>query len=229
MPGKILLQVNGLLEFFTLVLVSVFLAVNALGNLPLFISLLHKFKKRERKAVIRKSFAIALVCFLLFSFFGKYIFEFMRIEFYSFYIAGGILLSIIALEMLFGKRVETKVSQKEEEEIMEKKRAAEMENLAITPIAIPMLTGPGAITMGLVLFGSIQFNGFSSALQLIEFVAGAVLAYGISFILVSKSDFIGKLAGKLGLKVMARIMGLLLLSIGVQFVVNGALELIATL
>ncbi len=216
-----------MLEFFSLVLISVFLSVNALGNLPLFISMLAKFKKKERKTVIRKSFVIAFVCFLLFSFFGKYIFEFMHIKFYSFYIAGGILLSIIALEMLLGKRVETKISEKEEKLL--KERETEMENIAITPIAIPMLTGPGAITMGLMLFGSIQFNGFGTALQLIEFLTGTTLAYGFSFIIITKSDFIRRVVGKMGLKVMSRIMGLLLLSIGVQFVVNGVIEIIATL
>ncbi len=199
-----------MLEFFSLVLISVFLSVNALGNLPLFISMLAKFKKKERKTV-----------------FGKYIFEFMHIKFYSFYIAGGILLSIIALEMLLGKRVETKISEKEEKLL--KERETEMENIAITPIAIPMLTGPGAITMGLMLFGSIQFNGFGTALQLIEFLTGTTLAYGFSFIIITKSDFIRRVVGKMGLKVMSRIMGLLLLSIGVQFVVNGVIEIIATL
>ncbi len=164
-----------MLEFFSLVLISVFLSVNALGNLP----------------------------------------------------SGGILLSIIALEMLLGKRVETKISEKEEKLL--KERETEMENIAITPIAIPMLTGPGAITMGLMLFGSIQFNGFGTALQLIEFLTGTTLAYGFSFIIITKSDFIRRVVGKMGLKVMSRIMGLLLLSIGVQFVVNGVIEIIATL
>jgi len=216
-------------EFFAVVFVSVFLSVNALGSLPLFITLLHKFKKKERLGVIEKSFTIALVCFLLFSFFGKYIFELMGIEFYSFYIAGGILLAIISLEMLLGKRVETKVSEKEEKEIIEKQKAAERDNLTITPLAIPMLTGPGSITMGLVLFGGIHFNGLGTAVPIIEFTAGAALAYVLSFIIIAKSDIIGKIIGKMGLKVMSKIMGLLLLSIGVQFISNGVTQFIATL
>jgi len=169
------------------------------------------------------------VCFLLFSFFGKYIFELMGIEFYSFYIAGGILLAIISLEMLLGKRVETKVSEKEEKEIIEKQKAAERDNLTITPLAIPMLTGPGSITMGLVLFGGIHFNGLGTAVPIIEFTAGAALAYVLSFIIIAKSDIIGKIIGKMGLKVMSKIMGLLLLSIGVQFISNGVTQFIATL
>ncbi len=216
-----------MLEFFTLVFVSVFLAVNAIGSLPLFISLLHKFKRGERIAVIRKSFAIALVSFLVLSLFGKQIFQLMNIKFYSFYIAGGLLLSIISLEMILGKRPETKVSEKEEELL--EKRAAELENLAVTPLAIPMLTGPGAITMGLMLFGSIKFTGLLAAVKVLEFLAGAFLAYAASFVIIAKSDIVRKVLGKLGLKVMTRVMGLVLLSIGVQFIVNGVLELITVI
>ena len=217
-----------MLEFFTLVFISTFLAVNAFGNLPVFMAMLQKYRKKERLAVIEKSFIIAFVVFVLFSVFGKYIFGLMHIEIYSFYIAGGILLSIIALGMLLGKAQETKISAKEVKMLKHAHRE-ELENLAITPIAVPMLTGPGSITLGLMLFSSIQFNGLSSALQAGGFILGAGLAYLISFVVIAKSHYIEKLMGRIGLKVMSRIMGLLLLSIGVQFIVNGVLEIVATI
>jgi len=214
-----------MLEFFTVVFVSVFLAVNAFGAMPVFIAMLQKYKKKDRAAAIRKSFIIAFVVFVLFSFFGHHIFELMHIELYSFYIAGGILLAIIALSMLSGKTQETKISDKEVK-ILEHAHKEELENLTITPIAVPMLTGPGSITLGLMLFSSIQFNGISSAIVLGEFLVGAFLAYLVSFVVISKSKYIEKIMGRIGLKVMSRIMGLLLLSIGVQFVVNGIMKII---
>ena len=216
-----------MLEFFVLVFVSVFLAVNAFGALPVFIAMLQKYRKADRLAVIEKSFIIAFVVFLLFSVFGKYIFGLMRIEIYSFYIAGGILLAIISIGMLTGKRPGTKISENEVK-MLKHAHKEELENLAITPIAVPMLTGPGSITLGLMLFSSIEFNGLDSALMAGEFVLGASLAYLISFVVLAKSHYLEKLIGRIGLKVMSRIMGLLLLSIGVQFIVNGVLQIVAS-
>jgi len=212
-------------DFLAAVFVSVFLSVNAFGAMPVFIAMLQKYKKKDRQSVIQKSFVIAFVVFVLFSLFGKYIFELMGIKFYSFYIAGGILLSIIALRMLSGQPQETKISKKEVE-ILEHAHKEELENLAITPIAVPMLTGPASITLGLMLFSGIEFNGISSAMLLGEFIAGAGIAYLLSFIIISKSHYIEHLIGRIGLKVMSRIMGLMLLSIGVQFVVNGLMKII---
>ncbi len=215
-------------DFLTAVFVSVFLAVNAFGAMPVFIAMLQKYKKKDRQSVIRKSFVVAFIVFVLFSLFGKYIFGLMGIEFYSFYIAGGILLSIIALGMLTGKQQETKISEKEVE-MLEHAHKEELENLAITPIAVPMLTGPASITLGLMLFSSIEFNGVGSAMLFGEFIAGATLAYLLSFIVISKSHYIEHLIGRIGLKVMSRIMGLMLLSVGVQFVVNGLMKIVPLL
>ncbi|MEM0360511.1 MAG: MarC family protein [Candidatus Diapherotrites archaeon] len=213
-----------MLEFFTISFFSVFLVVDALGNLPLFITLLNRFNQKERIKLIRKSFFVALVLFYIFSFFGKYIFEILSIEFYSFYIAGGLLLSIIALEMLQGKRVETRSSEKEEELMAEK------EHLAITPLAIPLLTGPGAITTGLLLFESIGLHAnISNIARLAEFMIGTFLAYLLSYFILSRSIFFSKLLGDLGLKVMARVMGLLLLSLGIQFVCRGIIQFMAAM
>ncbi|MFH1234733.1 MAG: MarC family protein [Candidatus Diapherotrites archaeon] len=215
-----------MLEFFTLVLVSTFLSVNSLGNIPIFMAMLEKYKKSARQSVIRKSVLIAFIVFILFSFFGNYIFQFMHIEIYSFYIAGGIVLSNIALKMLAGKGHETKLSEKEVK-MLDKVQKEELENIAITPIAVPMLTGPGSITLGLMLFSSIQFDSINAVVLLGEFLAGAILSYIVSYIVISKSDYFERVLGKMGLKVMSRVMGLLLLSIGVQFVVNGLLKIMA--
>ncbi len=217
-----------MLEFFTVVFVSVFLAVNAFGAMPVFIAMLQKYRKKDRQAGIRKSFVIAFTVFVLFSLFGKYIFGLMGIEIYSFYMAGGILLSIVALGMLSGKQQDTKISEKEVQ-LLEHAHKEELENLAITPIAVPMLTGPASITLGLMLFSNIEFNGMGSALVFAEFVLGAGLAYLVSFLMISKSHYIEKLMGRIALKVMSRLMGLMLLSIGVQFVVNGAMKIIETI
>ena len=217
-----------MLEFFTLVLFSLFFTVNSLGNLPLFIAMLEKFKESERQSVLRKSTIVAFVTFLVFSFFGKYIFDLMNIEIYSFYIAGGILISIISIGMLLGKRAGAKVSKEEEKELLEK-RKEEMENLAITPIAVPMLTGPGAITLGLVYFSSIELASVEGPVLLIEFLLASSLSFFLTFIVISRSEFFRRILGRMGLKVVSKVMGLLLLSIGVQFIVNGFLKIIALL
>ncbi|MCX6802877.1 MAG: MarC family protein [Candidatus Diapherotrites archaeon] len=217
-----------MLELFTTTLISTFLSVNSIGKIPILMALLEKYSQKQRRAFVRKSTLVAFTVFLLFSFFGQYIFQLMHIEMYSFYIAGGILLSYIAMRMLSGQSHEAKMSAAELKETAKEKKE-ELENLSITPIAVPLMTGPASITLGLMLFSSIQFNSIGALGQAAEFVAGAIVSYFAAYLVISRSEAIEKAMGKTGIKVMSRVMGLLLLSIGVQFVANGLLKIAATL
>ncbi len=201
------------LSYFLLVLVSVFFITDPFANIPIFGALFGKTDENTKRKTITTSYVVALVAFFLFSFFGLAIFGYLNIDFSSFKIAGGILLGIISIEMLLGLKTRTELTQSEQEQ------AEEKENLAITPMAIPLITGPGAITTGVVLF-----SRAATTLQIMEFVAASLIAFALGYVLLMQSERITRVFGVIGMKIATRVMGLLLMSLAVQFIINGLRE-----
>lgn len=195
--------------------VALFAIVDPIANIPLFTSILDRFREKDRRLMIRESVFIAFTVLVLFTLLGNYIFRFMGITLYSFKIAGGILLLIIAIEMLFGRKTRTQLS----DEILSEER----ENVSVMPLAMPLLTGPGAITTGIVLYDSAT----DAASKLVLF-ACIVTVFLLSYVILRQGEAIHRILGKTGNKVIVRLMGLLLSAIAVQFVVSGVGEAIAS-
>jgi len=199
------------IAYFGSVFISLFLVVDVVTNLPIFLSLTQRYSTKERKSIARKALTVALGIQLLFVIFGNYIFGYLNIQLYSFSIAGGILLSIVAMEMLFGRKTRTEYQEKEQEE--------EKENITVVPLAIPLHTGPASIITGMILFGKADTLMLKSI-----FVFAAMCVYFASALVLLKSDIILRVFKPLGMKVITRVMGLILLTLAVQFVVNGVKE-----
>lgn len=193
--------------------VTLFIIIDPIANVPVFLSLLENFSPKSRNSIVRKSVIIAAVVLLVFTLAGRFIFDYLGIQMYSFKIAGGVLLFIIALEMLFGRRSKTKSSREEEDE------AKRRDDLAATPLAVPLLTGPGAITTGIVLFNSAETRGEEAVI-----IANILLVFLISYIILSRSAHVFRILGQIGTRVVVRVMGLLLSAIAVQFVITGIKE-----
>lgn len=199
------------LAYFGTVFVSLFLVVDVVTNVPIFLSLTGQYSVKDRKAIARRALLVALAIQLLFVVFGHFIFGYLGVELYSFSIAGGVLLSVIAMEMIFGRKTRTEYQEKDYEE--------EKENITIVPLAIPLHTGPASIITGMIIFGKAE----NLTLKAI-FVLAAVCVYLASMIVLVKSDIIFRLLKPLGMKVLTRVMGLVLLALSVQFIVNGIRE-----
>jgi multiple antibiotic resistance protein len=204
------------ITFFIQSFVALFVIIDAIGNVPIFIGLLEGFTEEDRRQIIKRAIIIALLTLFIVTFTGNIIFMLLNIQMYSFKIAGGILLLIIAVEMLFGRKSRTEAS----EDIEEKKH-----DLTVTPLAIPLLTGPGALTTGIVLYDSTA----GDINKVLILMASILLSFLVSYIILIKSPKVFKYLGKTGTKVIVRVMGLLLLSIAVQFIINGASEAIINL
>lgn len=195
--------------------IALFIIIDPVGIVPVFISLLERFKKTERQAMIKKSVLIAGITLLVLTLVGNVIFSILGVGMYSFRIAGGILLLIISIEMLFGRRTKTGVSDNLE---MEK------EDITIMPMAIPLLTGPGAITTGVMLFDTA-----GNMLNRIFLIIDIILVFFVSYWILSRLDYIYKILGPTGTRVIIRIMGLMLSAIAVQFIISGVAEAITAL
>lgn len=190
-----------------------FIVVDPIANVPIFLSILEGFSPDSRKYIIRKAVITAAIVLLIFTLSGRYIFEYLGIEMYSFKIAGGILLFIIAVEMLFGRQSKTTSSKEEEDE------ARARDDVAATPLAVPLLAGPGAITTGIVLYNTSAEAGKEATV-----VASILMVFLLAYFILTRSSGIFRALGYVGTRVVVRVMGLLLSAIAVQFVVTGVKE-----
>ncbi|RLI91553.1 MAG: MarC family protein [Candidatus Altiarchaeales archaeon] len=187
--------------------VAIFVIVDAFGLVPIFVTLLEGYSERDRKAMIAMAVRVATFSLIVFTLIGNLIFHILGISINSFRIAGGIILLIISIEMLFGRRTKTGTGEIEE---------LDKEDIAITPMAIPLMTGPGAITTGIVLM-----TEASTIVDIFILIINIFLVFCISSIIFSRMYLIYKFLGKTGTKVLTRIMGLLLAAISVQYVIDG--------
>ncbi|HIK00585.1 TPA: NAAT family transporter [archaeon] len=203
-------------EYLITSFISLFLIVDAIGNVPLFEALLHGLAHRERVRTITLSIIVSLVTLIVLTYLGIYIFNFFSIKLYSFKIAGGILIFIIALQMLFGIR--QRLSAREESEVVKRT------DIAIVPMAIPLQTGPGAITTGILL--STRATNLTTQVLLLFSI---LLVFLVSYIIYVRAEFFFKLLGETGTKVITRIMGLILVAIAVQFIMDGTGEAYAAI
>ena len=209
-----LLRSNSI-TFFLHSFLSLFVIVNAIGNVPLFVTLLERFGEAEKTTMMKKATIIAALTLLIVTVTGNLFFRLLGIEMYSFTIAGGILLMIISIEMLLGLNTRTQSSTAEEQS------SSEMDEITVIPLAIPLLTGPGALTTAIVLFdtaGNIQNK--------IILLGTIILVFVISYVILVRSRPILTFLGKTGTRVARRIMGLMLLSIAVQFIIKGIFDAI---
>ncbi len=188
--------------------IALFIIVDSIGNIPIFLALLEEYTRKERDEIIKKSCTIAMLSLIGFILIGRKFMKILGIDFYSFKIAGGILLLIISIEMLFGKKTLTEYSPDIE------KRSKD--DIVVTPLAIPLLTGPGAITIGLMYFSQAK-DLIHKAILFINIF----LVFLISYIILKEGVRLFNLLGNTGTRVIARLMGLILASIAVEFIISG--------
>ena len=181
--------------------------------MPVFISLTADLPQRRKVPTIVKSTSIAFIILCLFIFTGNAILRFLGIHPGSFFIAGGILLFIVSMDLLLGKPGRTKTPAQARGEVRE--------DVSIFPLAIPMLAGPGAITT-ILLYVS---EGREPAFILPVLVGTTALALALAGISMFLSSYFLRVLGKTGVSVIERIMGIVLAGLSVQFVYDGLVKL----
>jgi multiple antibiotic resistance protein len=207
-------EIKATLEFSLMALSSVFFIVDPFATIPAFIVMTAGDNEAKRSRTARQA---AWTCFLVLSAFaaaGSAIFALFGITPPAFKIAGGLLLFMVALDMLQAKRSGTQEVSEERAEGLEK------DEVGVAPIGIPMLAGPGAISTVMVLMG--QSRNWWNVIPV--FIAITVTALASFYILASANRVRG-LLGEIGIRVLIRLMGLVLVAIAVQFFVNGCSDL----
>ena len=199
------------------------IVVDPIGLVPLYIGLTSRIRPERKRGIIRKAVVVSFLVLLVFVLLGKSILALLHIEPGSFFIAGGIMLFIVALEMLFGKPSHSKVSEREQTDSTHDDSVS----IAIFPLAIPMLAGPGALTTIILYVGSYTSGGrdFSFPETAAMLIIAIVLVLAIAALALRASDYVLRFLGETGVSVMERIMGLLLAGLSVQFVYDGIVRL----
>ena len=184
---------------------SLFLVMNSIGAIPLFVSLLSKYDGKKQRRIILREMLIALVILLLFTFFGDDLLELIGISQHTLGIAGGTLLFIIALGMIFPKNNHTKKDLPRQEPF-------------IVPLAMPMIAGPGAIST-VIVYSEQTHNAF--LLSSIVFIA-----WFVSLIILFLSSNIKCFMGQKGLMACQKLSGMLVSLIAIQMICSGTIHLV---
>jgi multiple antibiotic resistance protein len=201
-----------LLSFSLLSLSSLIIIVNPLGATLIYVSLTTQLEQPARDLIIRDSCRIALAVLLAVGLVGTWVLQFFGISLEAFRIAGGILLFGIGMEMVYARTSRTKMTA------TEKYESKDNEDIAVMPLAIPMIAGPGAITTTIVLTNEAAAMAPSASLV----VFGSILvSIGITYFMMRNSEYIMSRIGQRQYRVINRLLGMLLMAIAVQFVITG--------
>ncbi|MHA7874638.1 MarC family protein [Roseivivax sp.] len=190
---------------------TLFVVIDPIGTTPVFIALTRGMSPARRRAIALRSCMIAAAILCLFAVAGEAVLGFVGITMPAFRIAGGLLLFLTALDMLFERRTKRREDKAEEAE-------DDVPDPSVFPMAIPLLAGPGAITSVILL---VSRAGDPAELATVFAVMFGVLA--IALVLLLTSGFIERVLGKIGITVVTRLLGLLLAALSVQFVADGLL------
>lgn len=200
-----------MIDLFMTAFVTLFVVIDPPGCAPIYASLTSEANAVQRRSMAYRAVLIAGAILVFFAMFGEALLSFLHIDLDSFRVAGGIMLFIIAIDMVFEKRTERR--EQRAERIME---AQDVDDVSVFPMAMPMLAGPGSIASVMLLVS--QNNGVDRALVIfgalflvLLITLGALLAAGPLM----------RIIGNKGEAIITRLLGVLLAALAAQFVIDG--------
>jgi multiple antibiotic resistance protein len=179
-------------------IIALFIIVDPFGNIPIFMGLTEKMADTQKKKVYNTATLVGVILLLVFAFTGQEILNIFGLSIYSFEVAGGILLLIIAIRILISGSMHENVESPE--------------SLGAVPIAIPLLVGPGAITTTIF---NLQAYGTVTA------ILAVLIVLSLTWVILRFINGIYRFLGKTGSLVIARVMALLIAAIAIQYILTG--------
>lgn len=186
---------------------TLFVVIDPIGTAPMFVALTQGMPPRTRRKVALRACAIAAVVLTVFGLFGTGLLDTIGVSLDAFRIAGGMLLFLIAVEMLFGRRTERR----------EKQQGDADHDPSVFPLATPLIAGPGAMA-AMILLTTGNSAGWLGVLEVHLVMLGVV---GMVLVLFLLAGVIERLLGRTGTLVVTRLLGMLLAALAVQFVLDG--------
>jgi multiple antibiotic resistance protein len=204
-----------LLSLTAVSLTAIFVVVDPISAVPFFLAMTKDDPaEKRRETALRAAFTAGIVL-ATFALAGHWIFRVLGISLPAFRIAGGIVLLLLALDMIRTQPSRTRITAREVEE------GAEKEDIAIVPLAMPLLAGPGSIATAVVLAGRAREGPWWHVLPVLAAIAATAAA---AYLFLAGADRTERVLGRTGLSIFERAAGLLLVAVAVQFIVDGARE-----
>lgn len=186
---------------------TLFVVIDPPGIVPLFIALTQGMTPDQRRHMARRACIIAFILLTLFGLLGEALLGFIGISMPAFRIAGGILLFLTALDMLFERRTQRREGQQADPD----------HDPSVFPLATPLIAGPGAIATMILLVGK-SGDGWLGTAAVLGLLAGMIVA---TYLFLLASPYLERLLGRTGTIVITRLLGMLLAALSVQFVIDG--------
>ncbi len=210
------------MDIFIYLLVALFSVLNPIGTIPIFVGLTQDYTMQERSKVSLTT-AINVFVILLISFFiGQYVLSFFGITITALRIAGGIIITNSGFSLLNGQFSKNKgINKKVQKEVSNRN------HIALTPLAMPMLAGPGSISLLIAYYQELKSSdGYISSYEIIcSSLSIIAVAIAIYFILRS-AHYLAKILGSSGIVAISRIIGFLTIAIGIQYIISAILTII---
>lgn len=201
---------QSLLQFTVTAFVMLIVVINPVAVAPIFVGVTHGMRADERRSVLNRALLIAFGVALFFLLAGRVMLSYLGVTMHAFAVSGGVLLFLIALPMLFGQRSSLQSTEGGE-------HSTDGEDVAIFPMAIPMLAGPGTIATVLVL--ATQAAGDVRRLAALAVTLGCI--YLLSWPILYASDRLIARMGEGKVGIITRVLGIILAALAVQYIFNG--------
>ncbi len=199
---------NELMSFGLLALTSFFTLINPLGVMPIFMTMTADLDQEHRIKTAQKASIVSAITILVFALAGQLLFNFFNISVNSFRIVGGVIFFFMGMDMLQARLEKVKIKESEVKTYVN--------DVSITPLAIPMICGPGALTNAIIMM-----QDANSILKKVILVCCIIIIMVLTYLILYSASRIMKFLGETGINVMMRLMGLIVMVIAVEFFFNG--------
>lgn len=197
-----------IITFSLIAFTSFFTLINPIGTMPIFMTMTAGLNQEHRTRTAKKATIVAFITILIFAFTGQLLFKFFGISVNSLRIVGGVIFFLMGMDMLQARLGKVKVKDSEIKTYVN--------DISITPLAIPMICGPGAITNAIVLM-----EDANTFVKKVALIASIVVVLVLTYLILYSSSRIIKFLGETGNNVLMRLMGLIVMVIAVEFFFSG--------
>jgi len=201
---------------FIFLLAALFSVLNPIGTVPIFVGLTQDYTKKERSRVSLWTSVNVFIILIISFFIGKYVLEFFGITINALRIAGGIIIASSGFGLLNGKFSKNKGIDKKVQEDIEGRN-----DIALTPLAMPMLAGPGSISLLIA-----YYQDINTPVQIISSCFAIVIVSLLIFLILRSAHYLAKYLGASGIVAISRIIGFLTIAIGIQYIIGSVLNIV---
>jgi MarC family membrane protein len=204
------------MELYIYLLASLFSVLNPIGTVPIFVGLTNDYTKKERSRVALLTGVNVFIILVISYFIGQYLLSFFGITINALRIAGGIIITNSGFSLLNKKFSKSRGINKEVEEDIQNRN-----EIALTPLASPMLAGPGSISLLIA-----YYQDHHATIEMIIAVLSILTVAGLIAIVLNSAHYLSRILGSAGIVAISRIVGFLTIAIGIQYIISSTLSII---